>query len=560
MAHMIGPITSDRWEREVRRQLEAQLPSDWIVVCNVSWALRNETGYVRDGQCDFVILAPGLGMVIMEVKGSRAIRVAPDGIWYRRESDRRTGRETREVAIDEAPPEQANRNMHTLAEIVRKEFGTGRFPGAYAFMVAYPNGLVDGRLDLYDPSTIITRDHFTQLRQRLRSALDARGASIHGASFTANIARKVATILSNARFAIRSVDTPLDMRDDAREIDELTRHQFAALRGAFELPSVAIVGPAGSGKTMLALWKLSTLIEEGKRALYVCFNAALGERLRMENAGMAGSIIHVDRLFAQLVGGRLGVVDGRYFQDELPQQVLDFAANMPHGAKYDAIIVDEGQDFGESRVIALLDLLKEGGQWLFFADWGQDVYRAGSSEALGAEVTFRLYHNCRNTQRTNTATNLYCGQSIASMPGVPVGLPPIVVRCSSVAVMASRAWDQVYELSPEGGAVFLSPYRLANSCLNGSRKGHGLELTEDIGKLGEPGFVFYSTIKSFKGLEARHVILLHAELPDRAQAFTFEDLYVACTRATGRLAILVASDEASRWFGRSDFNGQIEPS
>ncbi len=131
MPRMIGPITSDRWEREVRRQLAAQLPPEWTVVCNVSWALRNEAGFVRDGQCDFVVLAPGQGMAILEVKGSRAVRIGDDGIWHRTEVNRRTGLPSREVAIDEAPPEQACRNMHSLAEIARKELSLERFPGAY---------------------------------------------------------------------------------------------------------------------------------------------------------------------------------------------------------------------------------------------------------------------------------------------------------------------------------------------------------------------------------------------------------------------------------------------
>lgn len=551
MPRLIGPITSDRWEREVRRQLGDQLPPEWTVVCNVSWALKNDAGYVRDGQCDFVVLVPNLGMVILEVKGSRSVRVAPDGIWYRTEADRRTGQEGREVAIDEAPPDQASRNMHTLAEVVRKELSMERFPGAYAFVVAYPNGVVEGRPYLHDPTTIVTRNQMPHLDRCLRSALEARGALSYGASFTADMAKRTAAILSNARFAIRSVDTPLDAREDARDIDELTRHQFAALRGAFELPNVAIVGPAGSGKTMLALWKLAALLEEGKRALYVCFNVALAECLRLENAAMASAITNVDRLFTHIVGPRSGPVTDRYFQEELPQQVLDCAANMPPSEKYEAIIVDEGQDFGDMRVIALLDLMAEGGQWLFFADWGQDVYRAGNSEALGAEVTFRLYHNCRNTQRTNTATNQYCSQSVVSMPGVPVGVAPAVARCQSNGLMAARAWDLAHELSPEGGAVFISPYKLSNSCVAGLRRGHGLELTEDIRNLGKPGFVYFSTIKSFKGLEARHVILLHADMPNRSQAFGSEDLYVACTRATGRLAILVSSEDAANWFSRA---------
>ena len=76
MPKILGTNSADRWEREIRRQLAVQLPHDWIVVCNIAWALRSDGGVVKDGQCDFVVLVPGLGMAILEVKGSRSVRVA----------------------------------------------------------------------------------------------------------------------------------------------------------------------------------------------------------------------------------------------------------------------------------------------------------------------------------------------------------------------------------------------------------------------------------------------------------------------------------------------------
>ncbi|HAG72195.1 MAG TPA: hypothetical protein DCL66_08340, partial [Gammaproteobacteria bacterium] len=82
MPRVIGPVPSDRWEREVRRQLLKQLPENWVVICNVSWALKDDYGSVRDGQADFVVLAPELGLAVVEVKGSKLVRVDENGIWY----------------------------------------------------------------------------------------------------------------------------------------------------------------------------------------------------------------------------------------------------------------------------------------------------------------------------------------------------------------------------------------------------------------------------------------------------------------------------------------------
>ncbi len=546
MPKILGTNSADRWEREIRRQLAIQLPQDWIVVCNIAWALKSDGGVVKDGQCDFVVLVPGLGMAILEVKGSHAVRVGEDGTWFRREEHLRTREIIREIPIDEPPPEQACRNMHSLARLACDHLPRQVFPGAYAFLVAYPNGVVEGASTLYDPSTIIAKPDIPKLARRVREALEAR---MHGSSrqdFTAAVASRVAQIFTNSTFRVAGRDTSLDAREDAVAIDELTRQQFAALRGAFELPRVAIVGPAGSGKTLLAMWKLEALIEEGHRALYVCFNKALAEFLQRTNPGLADCIMSVDRLFTKVADHPNGRYDDRFFKEELPSLVQDVASELPQAEKYESIIVDEGQDFGELRLLALLELLTNGGQWLLLADWGQNVYQASKQELVGAEVTFRLYHNCRNTQLVNSATNGFCSLKVDSMPGAPVGAVPRVKR-TTPAHMAAAVWDALHDLAPEGGAVVLSPYRLEKSCMNLSRKGHGLELTEDLSELGKPGLIVFSTVKSFKGLEARNVVLVHADIPNRTDAFAAEDLYVACTRATGRLVLVTASDDAALW-------------
>ena len=543
MPRLIGSVPSDKWEREVRRQLSKQLPDNWIVICSVSWALKDGFGTVKDGEADFVILAPDLGLAVVEVKGSKSVYVGEDGTWYRRDFS------GREIKLEESPPEQANRNLHTLTKVVKDELSLGEsntFPGLHAWIVVYPNGEVEGKIDLYDTSTLITKNRMHQLGGAIREALLSKGSDNTGKKFSQQLADEAAKILTNQRFRVVKVDTELDANDDEDNIEELTRQQFAALRGAFELPRVAIIGPAGSGKTLLAFWKLSALLEEEKNAIFVCFNKKLAESLRLKNPDMANAIFSVDSLFWNKVDDHSGSGVSGFYSKVLPERVMD--SFYSEDAKYDAIIVDEGQDFGDERIFALYELLKDNdtSQWLYFGDNKQDLYGQGTNETLGAEVTFRLYHNCRNTERINAATNKVCSGVVKPMPGVPNGELPHVSICK-VDSMAQKAWYLVNELSADGGAVILSPYKLENSCMDTSRKAYGLNLTEDISKLGEPGFVFYSTIKSFKGLEARHVVFIHADEPGKNPALTKEDLYVAFTRATARLDIITPNKEAELW-------------
>ena len=547
MPRVIGPVPSDKWEREVRRQLLKQLSDNWIVICNVSWALKNDRGFVRDGQADFVVLVPGLGLAVVEVKGSKLVRVDEDGNWYR--GEKYNGRYC-EVLLKEPPPEQATRNLHEITKLIKDELSLDEnapFPGLHAWLVVYPNGEVEGKLDTYDPSTIVTKKRMHLLGKVISGALLAKGVEATGSKFSSDLANRAAETLTNQRFRVVVVDTEFHTFEDEKDINELTRQQFAALRGAFDLPRVAIIGPAGSGKTLLAFWKLSALLEEGKKAIFVCFNKKLAESLKIKHPSMANAIYSVDSLFWGLVDNRTDHVKQDFYSTILPGMVMD--GFYKEDDKYDAIIIDEGQDFGDDRIVALYQLLRDGdnSQWLYFGDDKQDLYKQSTNETLVAEVTFRLYHNCRNTERVNAATNQVCSGVVKPMPGVPSGEVPSISICK-VGFMAQKAWDLVNERSADGGAVILSPFKLEKSCMEVIRKAYGLTLTEDISKLGESGFVFYSTIKSFKGLEARHVIFVHADMPGVNPALAEEDMYVAFTRATARLDILTSNPAAMSWF------------
>lgn len=556
MAKVMGPMPGDRWEREVLKQLQVQLPEDWLVLAGVSWSRQGPTDnwrYVRDGQADVVVLAPHLGMVIVEVKGSREFRIGDDGRWYRR--DGATGTD---VEVLEPPPAQATRNMHELVDVVERKGTWAKFPGAYGYVVVYPQGrLRTAPPVLHDASTLITQSQMGELEGRLRKALAVRGVEITGHLFTAAVLKEVARILTSQPFAIAKADTPLEIRDDASGIEVLTRQQFAALEGVFRHPRVAVLGPAGSGKTVLALWRLQALAEEGKRAVYLCFNKDLAAAQRKRLPDLAESIESVDRFFMQVAKAanraplQLQVQNDPtlFFRQELPWIVVDSIASWDPAQRYDTVIVDEGQDFSEDQLFAAIELLpKDGGNYVFFADWNQDVFRHAAAGPVGAEVVFTLHHNCRNTARINAKTNKLRQAEVPSMPGVPEGVDPEVHHCSDKAAMATRAWKLSHDWAPLGGAVaVLSPYTLENSCMNGFRKGHGLKLVDNIEEFGRPGTVYFSTIKSFKGIEAASVIVVDAAIPSDNSPFRAEDLYVACTRATARLALLSSRQEASEW-------------
>lgn len=538
MPRIIGNLPADRWENEVLKGLRNQLPDDWVVMPSVKWTLK-KNGYVRDGEADFVVLIPESGLVILEVKGSKEFKVGADGVWQRKQNDGSW------FSLKEAPPEQATRNMYDLISVLKERQGWSDFPGRYAYMVVYPQGESSELPAMFDASTIATRRHMNSLRSRIRKSLEMRGRTTQAEKFSSHIIETIIDQLKNRAFVIQKVDTEDDVSSDVGQIEQLTRQQFASLKGLFQLPSVAVIGPAGSGKTVLAIWRLQALIDQGQTAVYVCYNRSLADALRLRHPDYADHIWNVDRLFLALhKNSHPDIGQPEFHRETLPSLIIDLAESGTY-RKYDSIIVDEGQDLSEFQVIALLDLLSEDGLWAFFADWNQDLYKSGSSTPIGAEVIFHLHHNCRNAIKINDACNRYLGTSIDSMPGMPDGVRPLV---EVVKNQSLRVWELARQWSGEGAVVILSPFKYENSSMAGEKRGHGLTLSTDIGDLGEKDTVIFSTIKSFKGIEASAIILVDALIPDDHLAFSREDLYVATTRATTRLAILTSNQSVADYF------------
>jgi superfamily I DNA and RNA helicase len=135
-------------------------------------------------------------------------------------------------------------------------------------------------------------------------------------------------------------------------------------------------GTAGCGKTLVAEQVFERAVEQRKRPLLVCFNRPLAEKLRhvMDSAGKVTTWYGLCSEFLAERGHRLDF-DQMTRDPDFWRKVAELviAEDVPESWKFDALIVDEGQDFEREWVDILGLFLRDGHDVHWLEDEDQNL-------------------------------------------------------------------------------------------------------------------------------------------------------------------------------------------
>ena len=150
-------------------------------------------------------------------------------------------------------------------------------------------------------------------------------------------------------FQLRTPLGALISRDDD-ELRILTQQQFHILRAIEQVSKAAISGGAGTGKTVLAMEEARRWAESGARTLFLCFNRGLAKDVcyRLKD-GPPVSVMTFHQLCKELIDrAKIAIPTSdsksRKLWEDYPILLLEAFDHLPQ-ERFDAIIVDEGQDF-----------------------------------------------------------------------------------------------------------------------------------------------------------------------------------------------------------------------
>jgi hypothetical protein len=333
----------------------------------------------------------------------------------------------------------------------------------------------------------------------------------------------------------------------------LTQEQLDIVDGLDAIARVAVQGPAGTGKTLVAAARASRLAVRGAKVLMLCYNVLLAEHIARSARVFSVYTFHS---FCRHLCAKAGVPfavpesddDKRRFFDEDCAQLLERVLPLVPEERFDAVIVDEGQDFRPAWWPVVQRLLRDperGHLWVFW-DPHQNIFtgEANVAERLGLP-NYQLSLNCRNSRPIARFAYALVSATPKLRPDAPDAPEVYRVTCRSAAE-TSKAVATALDALVGGGLkpeqiVVLSPRGTKTSTVWKNRPlgRHRLEEFERPARDGSTGArergrvvsassgaIRFGTLQSFKGLEADAVILCEVQ-----DAKSPEQLYVAASRA-----------------------------
>lgn len=530
-------------EGRLYERFRTDLPDTWTVIHSQRFLLHGRRGFAREGELDFLIVDPARGALGIEVKGG-GVRRNRDG-WFS------TDRRGEEHPIKD-PVRQAQNGVHAIRGYLEdaRSFGGRGFRCRFDWAVALPDTVSPGDFGPDLPAEVILdRSSLLDLRRAVDRAFGYWGPS-RGDTRALSPAASDALVETLRERYPPAATLALVFREEQREILRLTDDQKFILDTLAAHPRVAIEGGAGTGKTVLAAEKARRMATTGARVLLLCFNRPLAAYLR---TGADGYEVETFHEFCGKMARRARLAFEEpttpghqdFWETTAPNLLVDALGRLPE-ARYDAIVVDEGQDFMRDWWTCLDLSLKEGGEGTLYAfyDPNQNISNRHPPEALEI-IPNRLLHNCRNTANIARYIADLIGEEAQVRPGTPDGTPVEEITCGDPAALARQVSERLERLVEEDDVRpqdigIISTRRLENSPFAEDRRAGRFRLVglgdphAAKGRRSRPRVVF-DTLERFKGLERDVVVLL--DLPGSKRAVTAARLYVGASRAKHLLVV-----------------------
>lgn len=385
LSHLRQPLTAG--EEKVFHFFDQHLPSGWEIYIQP---------HLNGLRPDFVLLNPNGGIGVFEVKdwdlnamryftkpGSSCIE-----LWAEREG--------KQFCIQENEPiTKVNLYKKEIFDLYCPRLQTGNGWAVITAGVIFPFARSDRIRQLLEPFLKSSAGDSYAKYQPLSGIEELSSGDIH--SVFPEAKRISSRIMSEEHASdLRGWLVEPDFASTQRIPLTLDRNQRSLAESRTETGYRRIKGPAGSGKSLVLAARAARLANEGKSVLVATFNITLWHYLRdliVRGLTHPSSIRNIRfthfHLWCKHACYDVGWAK-RYddlWKEGLQSSILDLdlpqlaeeAINQPGAARYDAIFVDEGQDYHPLWWNVLRQACEPDGEMLLVADATQDVYGTAKS-------------------------------------------------------------------------------------------------------------------------------------------------------------------------------------
>lgn len=532
-------------ERMLLRALgQGKDTAGWIVLHSLD-ILHNE--FRTQGEADFVVLIPGLGVMVLEVKDSKSIERLGNGEW-------KIGGE---VPRRGSPFKQASESMWNIRNYLdKKGIKTNGIP--FVFGVWFTRVLASkfGDSIEWKRSQILGAEHLAG-----DAAMELKN---HFKTLVAHLNKDRATGAELAKIAgvLRPV-VPLHA-DPSDRLKLLNRHLEQALEPQKKLftlfsaiDAYVVQGLAGTGKTYLAIAEAIKGHLRGEPTLLICYNKLLALDLQKRLVEYPHvKVANLHSLMMEVVGADFPVQDSQEFwTDTLPKAAISALLDSKERPRYQTVIVDEAQDLGLDVYLDFLELLTYDGldraKVILYGDFTNQAIFSSGQRALDLYKQ-RIPHlalpdaltiNCRNTAQVGEFVAEFVEpeppytEFMRDDPTTGVRMHPVEPDADISGILAQIIENERKQFPPNS-IVLLSSQKEKLRELLSSLPGKFRQFDERIDSA-----CLYGSVQQYKGLEAASIILVEFE---GGGGSVRDHFYIASTRATANFTFIVPSSQLAQ--------------
>ena len=486
-------------------------------------------------EVDFIVIKPNEAILLIEVKGGIIEYDGAERLWYQ------NGKK-----MNKAPDDQVISCVNSLIkrypEIARK------IP--IGWTLCFPQCEIDDNSKIptnLNRDSVIDQKDLLNISQLIYKIINNTQHEYNYKSGLKDFEyKKLKQRLLRGLGFVQRLSTQIEL--DEKVYIKLTDEQFKGFYQATDNKKLVVNGPAGSGKTILAKELAKEFLDRGDKVLLLCYNRVLASSLRNEFYRQYSKDKNIEiSTFHHFA--RMQINDDNWFEENIKEEdfwellIPEKLDSMLYDqlTKYDAIIIDEGQDFKEFWYELLERHLYLDGYFFVFLDTNQDIFNHYSKLPNEQNfVRFRLSRNCRNSRKVIQYLTDNTGISFECYDQTPVG-DYVIRKYKNDTEQVKFIRDDVIQLIEKDGLLprqilILIHSDKRNSCLSNVKKFGKYQVKsayhlKDV----KDNDIMYATINIFKGLESDVVLLADTHLLDDNEIQ--KKIYVEASRAKHRLYV-----------------------